>query len=207
MGARNWERGTPLYRDPVLSGTMRCANHPASLRLDPARYPHTQCPEGEPRHCGTTVTLGPEDLLNLRQSVLYGTTKWKASYGRRSAVESTKRLTKGHHARLVRHSTRVRGTERNGTLLSFILAAVNASLLLTRYGYDVGDPPRVADDEVMEPLPSARPTKALDRQRKFSRPRRAQAPPGPAHTGPPTTLWVRVKRTAKSPGKGSVKTK
>jgi len=207
MGAPNYERATQRYRDPVLSGTMRCANHPASLRLDAARYPQTQCVEGEPCHCGTTVTLGPDDLLNLRQRVLYGTTKWKASYGRRSAVESTNACLKVHHARLARHSTRVRGTERNGILLSFILAAVNASLLLTRYGYDVGDPPQVADDEVIEPLPSARPTKALHRQRKFSRPRRAQAPPGPAHTGPPTTPWVTVKRTAKAPGKRSVKTK
>ncbi|WP_219105762.1 hypothetical protein [Austwickia sp. TVS 96-490-7B] len=206
-GAPNYRRATQRYRDPVLSGTMRCANNPASLRLDAARYPQTQCVEGDPCHCGTTVTLGPDDLLNLRQRVLYGTTKWKASYGRRSAVESTNSCAKVHHARLTRHSTRVRGTERNGILLSFILAAVYASLLLTRYGYDVGDPPQVADDEVIEPLPSARPTKALHRQRKFSRPHRAQAPPGLAHTGPPTTPWVTVKRTAQSPGKRSVKTK
>lgn len=207
MGAPNYERGTQRYRDPVLSGTMRCANHPKSMRLDPSRYPTTQCVRGTSCSCGTTVTLGPDDLLNLRQRLLYGTTKWKASYGRRSAVESTNACVKTHHARLMRHSTRVRGTERNGILLSFILAAVNASLLMTRYGYDVGTPPQIADDALIEPLPQARPTKALHRQRKFTRPRRAQAPPGSERTGPTTTPWVTVKRTAKSPGKRSVKTK
>ena len=45
------------------------------------------------------------------------------------------------------------------------------------------------------------------RRRKFTRPRRAQAPPGSERTGPTTTPWVTVKRTAKSPGKRSVKTK
>lgn len=122
-------------------------------------------------------------------------------------MESTNACVKTHHARLMRHSTRVRGTERNGSLLSFILAAVNASLLLTRYGYDAGAPPQIAGDAVIGPLPQARPTKALHRQRKFTRSRRAQAPPGSERTGPTTTPWVTVKRTAKSPGKRSVKTK
>lgn len=207
MGRPNNERGTQRYRDPVLSGTMICPNHLASMRLDESRYPKTSCVEGQPCGCGTTVTLGPDDLLNLRQRVLYGTTKWKASYGRRSAVESTNACLKIHHARLARHSTRVRGTERNGILLAFILAAVNASLLLTRYGYDVGHPPKVVKDAVIEPLPQARPTHALHRQRKFTRPRRAQAPPGEDRTGPPTTPWVTVKRTTKSVTKKSVTTK
>lgn len=50
MGAPNYERATQRYRDPVLSGTMRCANHPSALRLDAARSPQTQCIEGEPCH-------------------------------------------------------------------------------------------------------------------------------------------------------------
>lgn len=196
LGRPNRQRGTQRYRDPVLSGTMRCANHPASLRLDVSRYPTTTCAKGEPCDCGTTVTLGPDDLLNLRQRVLYGTTKWKASYGRRSAVESTNACLKVHHARLARHSTRVLGTERNGILVAFIIEAVNASLLLTRYGYDVGNPPTDQPEKIV-PLPQARPTKALHRQRAFRRPTRAQAPPTKA--GPSTTPWVPTKRTAKSP--------
>lgn len=200
LGRPNHQRGTQRYRDPVLSGTMRCTNHPASLRLDASRYPTTPCAEGEPCQCGTTVTLGPDDLLNLRQRVLYGTTKWKASYGRRSAVESTNACLKVHHARLARHSTRVLGTERNGILVAFIIAAVNASLLLTRHGYDVGNPP-TDQPERIAPLPQARPTKALHRQRAFRRPSRAQAPPTKA--GPSTTPWVTAKRTAKSPRKQS----
>lgn len=174
-------------RPQLNHGSLRhdALREPPSLAA-PRRgpLPQTQCVEGESCHCGTTVTLGPDDLLNLRQRVLYDTTMWRASYGCRSAVESTNACAKVHHARLTRHSTRVLGTERNGILLSFILAAVNASILLTLYGYNVGDPTQVADDEVIEPLPSARPTKALHRERKFRRPRRAQAPPGPAHTEP-----------------------
>lgn len=178
---------------------MRCANHPASERLY-ARYHTTACAKGEPCDCGTTVTLGPDDLLNLRQRVLYGTTRWKASYGRRSAVESTNACLKVHHARLARHSTRVRGTERNCILVAFILAAVNASLLLTRYGYDVGNPPPDHPERIA-PLPQTRPTKALHRQRAFRRPSRAQATPTKA--GASTTPWVTAKRTAKSPRKQS----
>lgn len=34
MGKPNAERMAQRYRDPVLSGTMRCANNPKSLRLD-----------------------------------------------------------------------------------------------------------------------------------------------------------------------------
>lgn len=207
MGRPDPKRGTQRYRDPVLSGTMRCPNHPASLRLDQTRYPTTACIEGEPCSCGTTVTLGPDDLLNLRQRTLYGTTKWKASYGRRSAVESTNACVKYHHARLTRGSTRVLGTERNGILVAFILATVNVALLISRYGYDVGNPPPLEPDAVIEPLPQDRPTTALHRTRAFRRPRRAQAPPGPARTGPTTTPWVTVKRTAKAPRNKSVPTK
>lgn len=207
MGRPDHKRGTQRYRDPVLSGTMRCANHPSSLRLDEARYPTTTCVKGEPCSCGTTVTLGPDDLLNLRQRTLYGTTRWKASYGRRSAVESTNACVKYHHARLTRGSTRVLGTERNGILVAFILASVNVALLISRYGYDVGNPPALEPDAEIEPLPQARPTKALHRSKAFRRPPRTQAPPGTAGTGPTTTPWVAVQRTAKSPGKNRGGTK
>lgn len=115
-------------------------------------------------------------------------------------MESTNACLKAHHAWLARHSTRVLGTERNGILVALIIAAVNASLLLTRYGYDVGNPPTDQPDKI-EPLPQAQPAKALHRQRAFHRPPRAQAPPTKA--GPSTTLWVTTKRTAKSPKKKS----
>lgn len=115
------------------------------------------CVKGDPCDCGTAVTVGPDDLLNLRQCPLFDTTKWKVSYGRRSAVEPTNACVKLHHVRLARHSARVFGTQRNGVLLAFILVAVNASLLLSRYGYDVGNPP-TERPEVIDLLPQQRHT-------------------------------------------------
>lgn len=199
LGKPDMKAGKQRYRDPVLSGTMRCANHPASLRLDESRYRTTDCENGVSCACGTTVTLGPDDLLNLRQRVLYGTTKWKASYGRRSAVESTNACSKVHHARLTRHSTRVKGTERNGILVAFILASVNATLLLTRYGYNVGNPPEVEEDVAISPLPKVAPTSALHRKRAFRRPKRVEAPPGqqPARHPGSASPWVPVRRMNK----------
>lgn len=55
-----------------------------------------------------------------------------------------------HHAELRRGSTRVIGTQRTGILLAFILAAVNASVLLSRYGYDLAAP-----TDASEPLTPA----------------------------------------------------
>lgn len=173
---------TQRYRDPVYANKMRCPNHPESLRLDPARYPTTDCVEGDPCHCKDTVTMGPQDVrhMQLRQRPLYGTTKWMASYGRRNAVESANALIKGHHINITRGSIQVRGTNRTGVLLGFLMAAVNVTLLSTRYGYDVGNPPHLGGHEELVPLPQRRPTSALHRRiRPFKRPKRkSKKPPG-----------------------------
>lgn len=179
LGKPDRERGTQRYRGPALTGRVRCPNTPASMRLDPAKRPTTPCVEGEPCACGTTVTLGPDDYFATRQRLLYGTTAWKASYGRRSAVESANANLKAHHAELRRGSTRVMGTRRTGILLAFILAAVNASVLLSRYGYDLAAPTDAS--EPLTPKPTPRP--ARHRSRDFARrPKRRKQPPGRAPT-------------------------
>ena len=132
--------------------------------------------------CGRTLTLARDEMAQLRQSDLFGTTAWRASYGRRSAVESVNASVSEHHAHLRRGSTRVRGTYRTGILLAFILAAVNIRVLIARYGYDIGNPPPEGTE--ITPLPSK--SKALHRTLPFKRrQRRTQSrPPG---SGPPTT--------------------
>lgn len=179
QGKPDRARGTQRYRGPALTGRVRCPNTPKSMRLDPATRPTTSCTEGEPCACGTTVTLGPEDHFGTRQRPLYGTTAWKASYGRRSAVESANANLKVHHAQLRRGSTRVMGTNRTGILLAFILAAVNVSVLHSRYDYDAAAP--TDGTGPIAPKPSPRP--ALHRTRDFQRrPARRKSPPGRAAT-------------------------
>lgn len=190
QGKPNHTRGTQRYRGPALAGRVRCPNEPRSMRLDPSTRPTTNCTPGHPCSCGTTVTLGPDDQFQTRQRNLYGTTAWKASYGRRSAVESGNANLKVHHVMLQRHSTRVRGTNKTGILVALIVAAANASLLLTRYGYDIGNPP--TDSQPIAPLPS--PRTALHRTRPFTRRRRTgTSPPNapPSQPSRPPTHWVR----------------
>lgn len=198
QGRPDHKRGTQRYRGPALAGRVRCPNTPRSMRLDPATRPTTRCKPGAPCACGVTVTLGPDDYMQTRQRDIYGTTAWKASYGRRSSVESGNAVLKVHHARLQRGSTRVLGTNKTGILLAFIVAAANASLLITRYGYDVGAPPQ--DDEgPVAPLPS--PRTALHRKRPFARRKRStSAPPRGTPSAPttPSTTWVRVAPAATS---------
>lgn len=181
LGKPDRARGTQRYRGPALTGRVRCPNTPKSMRLDPATRPTTSCTEGEPCACGTTVTLGPDDRFGTRQRLLYGTTAWKASYGRRSAVESANANLKVHHAHLRRGSTRVMGTNRTGILLAFIIAAVNVSVLHSRYDYDAAAPTDGTDPITSKPSP--RP--ALHRSRDFQRrPGRRKSPPGRAATRP-----------------------
>lgn len=161
------------------------------MRLDRSTRTTTRTP-GEPCACGTTVTLGPDDYFQTRQRDLSCTTAWKASYGRRSAVESGNAILKVHRGRPHRGSTRVMGTARTGFLLAFIVAAANASLMLTRYGFDVGSPFAGSSSEVLTPLPSPRP--ALHRTRPFKRRRRVRSEP-PRPPGKPTSSpgrWAKV---------------
>lgn len=191
QGNPDHKRGTQRYRGPALAGKVRCPNTPRSMRLDPASRPTTRCTPGTPCACGVTVTLGPDDYVQTRQRDLYGTTAWKASFGRRSSVESGNAVLKVHHANLQRGSTRVMGTNKTGILLAFIVAAANVSLLLSRYGYDVGAPPADLDAPVA-PLPS--PRTALHRKRPFARRKRTSSPPRgtPPDSTPPATAWARV---------------
>lgn len=197
QGRPDHKRGTQRYRGPALAGKVRCPNTPRSMRLDPASRPTTRCTPGMQCACGVTVTLGPDDYMQSRQRDLYGTTAWKASYGRRSAVESGNAVLKMHHAQLQRGSTRVMGTNKTGILLAFITAAANVSLMLSRYGYDIGSPP-ADDDAPVAPLPS--PRTALHRKRPFARRKRSSRPPRgtPPASPPPATTWTRVAPAATS---------
>lgn len=195
MGGPHPTRSTQRMRGPAQAGRVRCANNPRSKRLDPGTRPTTKCVKGTPCACGKTLTLPREEMAQVRQADLFGTTAWKASYGRRSGVESLNASTSLHHGKVGRGSTRVLGTRRNGILLAFLLAAVNVHILLARYGYDISNPPPEGTE--ITPLPSK--SKALHRRLPFKRrPRRTKSrPPGSA---PPTTAtrWASPHSTQKN---------
>lgn len=108
MGGPDPQRGTQRFRGPALAGRVRCANTPWSLRADPGTRPTTGCVKGQACACGRTLTLARDEMAQLRQSDLFGTTAWRASYGPRSAVESVNASVSEHHAHLPdRHPARL----------------------------------------------------------------------------------------------------
>jgi hypothetical protein len=74
--------------------------------------------------CGRSVRVG-DQFLQTRQRNTYGTTQWKADYGRRSGIESAHSMYKGHITKIERGFTRVFGLIKNAILLTFTLAATN----------------------------------------------------------------------------------
>lgn len=83
------------------------ANHrPSMERKATATRPFTACKPGK-CDCKRKITVGPDDHLQTRQPTVYGTSDWRADYGRRSLVESANAVLKGHHAKIARGSFRV----------------------------------------------------------------------------------------------------
>lgn len=88
MGGPNLAARTQRYRGPAEAGTIRCPNHRKPQRKNVAKIPTTTCSPG--CDCGRTITLGPNDHFQTRQRPIYGTRKWKESYGRRVAVSPSR---------------------------------------------------------------------------------------------------------------------
>lgn len=91
-GDPDLKRGTQQYRGPAVTGKVGCANTPGGMRTRRA----INCPSvaefeagrtPKPCACGTQPTLGPHADRNIRQPYPFGSTKWFASYSRRSAIE------------------------------------------------------------------------------------------------------------------------
>ena len=74
------------------------------MRLRPTRRrPTTACRPGVECGCGRTITLTPEEYGRTFQTAPYGTTRWLASYHRRSAIESANgEIRRNARARLLR---------------------------------------------------------------------------------------------------------
>lgn len=190
MGGPNLSARTQRYRGPAEVGTIRCPNHRKPDRKNLAKIPTTNCAPG--CDCGRTITLGPDDGFQTRQRAIYGTRKWKESYGRRVAVESANALFKRHHVTIARGSLQVRGLVSYAILLSLTLAGVNASLLEVTYGYDIANPSAENCTLVARPLR----TRALHRKKRdFTRPKRRTDNPAPNSSSPVSpTAWRKVSR-------------
>lgn len=186
FGPRDSTRGTQRYRGPAVTSRLRCPNRPRSMRGNSAHSVTTSCsPEG--CGCGSTLTLGPDDFITVRQREVYGTTRWRADYGRRSAVESGNAVIRTHHSLLARGSTRVFGTVKNAFLLAFIIGAANIALIASRYAVDIGASPLPPGPVSPLPRPEGR---ASLHSRVFKRRPRAPARAPDQTPSIPSTTWV-----------------
>lgn len=75
--------------------------------------------------CGRTITLTPEEYGRTFQTAPYGTTRWLASYHRRSAIESANGEIRRNRLSVGKYSILVRGNRRYSLLMGCLLAAVN----------------------------------------------------------------------------------
>lgn len=136
------DTGGQRYRGPALRGLVRCPNNPVSWRKGYDR-PTLHC---EPARvdargkkvvtcgCSRTVTVPFDLLARERQALLFGTTQWVASYGRRSAIESLNSELRTHRGmNFSRSWCRVRGAARNHALIAFGLIGVNVRKLRDWY--------------------------------------------------------------------------
>ena len=119
FGDINTDRGTQRWRGPALRRLVRCVNEPESMRLGFDR-PTTTCKPAYtdpvtgkrvvPCGCSKTVTISMDEYARERQPLLYGTTTWGASYGRRTAIEALNSELRTHRGMNFRRDwCRVRG--------------------------------------------------------------------------------------------------
>lgn len=123
--------GRRRYRGPALTGRLRCPNVPTSMRASHA-LPLSSCEPGQSCACGRTVTVDAE-VARERQQHPYGTTKWLADYGRRSAIESYNASLKTHHGALRRGCIRVMGLGKNTLFLGLLIAACNLAVVAAHH--------------------------------------------------------------------------
>jgi len=189
LGRPDRERGTQRYRGPAVTGKVRCPNNPASMRLDPASRPTTNC-AGRECYCSRTITLGPDDFLRERQDHLYGTTKWAKDYGRRNHVESLNASLKTHHGGLRRGGIRVQTLQRTGLLAALVLAATNVRILTEAYGRDISAPapPNTTDPQPQAAGRAGRTPRRPRTPKRGTGPHRAKDPP--PRTPTDTTDWL-----------------
>lgn len=125
--------GTQRFRGPARRLTVRCPNNPASMRASYSK-PLTTCTPGQPCGCSVTREVLVEEFARERQAALWGTTAHKASYGRRSAIESLNaEIRTNRGSRLGRGCTRVFGLAKNHLLMAFKLLGANVRILRDWY--------------------------------------------------------------------------
>lgn len=123
MGRPNPTTGALRFRGPAVSGTVRCSSTAASMRLARKKSrPTAGCQAGTACGCGGTVTLHPQDYARTFQAEPYGTTRWVASYYRRSAIETANGELKHNRLAVGKRSILVRGNRRYSLLLGLLLA-------------------------------------------------------------------------------------
>ena len=130
MTAPDPRTGARRYRGPAVKRPrLRCPNNPVSMRQS-YDVPTTKCVKGTACGCGITLTVEADTELKNRQRLLWGTTEWAASYGRRTGAESINSEAKGNRKiKVARFFTRVTGTVVNHLLLTFALVGLNVRLL------------------------------------------------------------------------------
>ena len=162
FGELSTDRGTQRWRGPARRRLVRCVNDAESMRLSYDR-PTTTCKPAYtdpmtgkrvvPCGCSKTVTVSMDEYARERQPLLFGTTTWAASYGRRTAIEALNSELRTHRGMNFRRDwRRVRGAARTHTLVTFGLVGVNVRMLRDWYSTrGQADPWMVAIGDTTDP--------------------------------------------------------
>lgn len=128
---------------------MVAINCPSVAEFEAGRTP-------KPCACGTQPTLGPDADRNIRQRYPYGSTKWFASYSRRSAIEGNNANLTTQFANLgSRKSIRVtRNIAKRTWLTCFGLIGAVVRLIRSRYETSPSEVP--PGEQLTTPVPKQR---------------------------------------------------
>jgi hypothetical protein len=136
--------GDVTFRCPFCAGRVHNRDIKAKRRR-PSTSRHVAVPRGATTCCQGRITIDPETLGELWQSVPYGSGAWGQSYGRRALAETANALLKSSFARLERGHFKVMGLRKVSLLIGLLCVGVN--LQMAHRLEEFGVPRELTDDE------------------------------------------------------------
>lgn len=127
-GAQRWAGPATEY----ANFKVRCPNNARSMRA-PHTRPLTTCGKGTPCSCSEVLVIDDPASEREQQRLLWGTTKWEKSYGRRTAVERAYADDTVQVTIFDRKSIYCFGTVKHALYYSPILVARNIQVALRWY--------------------------------------------------------------------------
>jgi len=127
-GAQRWAGPASEY----AKFKVRCPNNERSMRA-PNTRPLTSCEEGSLCSCSEVLVIDDPSSAREQQRLLWGTTKWEKSYGRRTTVERAYADDTVQVTNFDRKSIYCFGTVKHALYYSPILVARNIQVALRWY--------------------------------------------------------------------------